>query len=229
MDSLSHSLFPFLAIFFPLLLLIIFAKPLLGLVIIGELEVGIVVKKFARRGLEAGKLIALDDESGFQADTLAPGWHFFYWPWQYKITKEPVVVIEQGEIGLVVAHAGLPIPPGHMLGEAVICDSYQDARTFLMRGGEKGRQLGMLTAGTYRINPALFTVITRRNADRHGMDAQDLLVYQVAADNVGIVTTLDGAPIEAGEIAGPVIPLHDNFQDAQAFLSGGGRRGLQEQ
>ena len=46
---------------------------------------------------------------------------------------------------------------------------------------------------------------------------------------VGIVTTLDGRPIEAGEIAGPAIAGHDNFQNAQAFLDGGGRRGLQEQ
>ena len=46
---------------------------------------------------------------------------------------------------------------------------------------------------------------------------------------VGIVTTLDGPPIEAGEIAGPTIAGHDNFQNAQAFLDGGGRRGLQEQ
>jgi uncharacterized membrane protein YqiK len=43
------------------------------------------------------------------------------------------------------------------------------------------------------------------------------------------VTTLDGRPIEAGEIAGATIPAHDNFQNAQAFLDGGGSRGLQEQ
>jgi len=43
------------------------------------------------------------------------------------------------------------------------------------------------------------------------------------------VTTLDGRPIEQGEIAGPLIADHDNFQNAQAFLAGGGRRGLQEQ
>jgi uncharacterized membrane protein YqiK len=46
---------------------------------------------------------------------------------------------------------------------------------------------------------------------------------------VGIVTTFDGVPIEEGEIAGPVIPDHDNFQNAQKFVNGGGRRGLQEQ
>ena len=46
---------------------------------------------------------------------------------------------------------------------------------------------------------------------------------------VGIVTTLDGQSIEAGEIAGPVVAGHENFQNAQAFIDVGGRRGLQEQ
>src|SRR6185436_17972192 len=45
----------------------------------------------------------------------------------------------------------------------------------------------------------------------------------------GIVTTLDGAPIEAGDLAGGSVPGHDSFQNAQAFLSSAGRRGLQEQ
>jgi uncharacterized membrane protein YqiK len=61
------------------------------------------------------------------------------------------------------------------------------------------------------------------------MAREQLLVYAVEPDQVGIVTTLDGAPIEEGEIAGPVVPAHDSFQDAQRFLEGGGRRGLQEQ
>jgi uncharacterized membrane protein YqiK len=54
-------------------------------------------------------------------------------------------------------------------------------------------------------------------------------VYQVAADMVGIVTTLDGLPIPEGEIAGPTIAGHNNFQNAQAFIDREGSRGLQEQ
>jgi len=99
-----------------------------------------------------------------------------------------------------------------------------------MKGGdEKGRQLAILTAGTYRINTALFTVITAANAHHHGMRPEQLRLYSISPDKVGIVTTFDGNPIESGEIAGPVIPDHDNFQNAQKFISGGGRRGLQEQ
>ena len=94
--------------------------------------------------------------------------------------------------------------PERILGKVVDCDNFQDARKFLVNGGEKGRQLGILTAGTYRINTALFTVITSYNAlgARHEPRRNSQL-QRVEPDMVGIVTTLDGRPIEAGEIAGP--------------------------
>jgi len=201
----------------------------LGLVIIGERQVGIVVKKFSNRVLAPGHLIALNGEAGYQADTLAPGWHFFYWFWQYSVEKAPVIEIPQGEIGLLVAADGRPIPSERILGQVVECDNFQDARKFLTAGGEKGRQLGILTAGTYRINTALFDIISAETAEDDGMTPAQLRVYSVQPDKVGIVTALDGAPISEGEIAGPVIPVHDNFQNGQKFIAGGGRRGLQEQ
>src|SRR6476619_596122 len=61
------------------------------------------------------------------------------------------------------------------------------------------------------------------------MTYAQLTLQRVEPDLVGIVTALDGRPIEAGEIAGSLILAHDNFQNAQTFLDGGGRRGLQEQ
>ncbi len=197
---------------------LLFAPTLLGLVTIREDQVGVVIKKFSARSLPAGQLIALDGEAGYQADTLPPGLHFGRWFWQFRVLKAPVVIVPQGEIALIVAAAGAPIPAERILGKVVACDSFQDARQFLLGGGEKGRQLGLLTAGTYRINPAVFNVITNQHT-----------VTRIASDQVGIVTTLDGLPIDAGEIAGPVVAGHDNFQNAQTFIGGGGRRGLQEQ
>ncbi len=202
---------------------------LLGMVLIRERQVGIVVKKFGARSLPPGRLLALDGEAGYQADTLAPGLHFGYFRWQYRILKMPVTVVPQGEIALVVAADGAPTPAERILGRIVDCDNFQDARKFLLNGGEKGRQLAILTAGTYRINHALFIVITSATAADHGMAPGQLFLQRVEPDMVGIVTTLDGRPIEAGEIAGPVIAGHENFQNAQAFMDGGGRRGLQEQ
>jgi uncharacterized membrane protein YqiK len=201
----------------------------MGTVLIRELQVGIVVKRFGSRALAPGRLIALDGEAGYQADTLAPGLHFGFWRWQYRIIKVPAAIVPQGEIALVLAADGAAIPSERLLGKIVQCDNFQDARKFLLNGGEKGRQLGILTAGTYRINTAQFNVITGVVASDHGMVASQLQLLQVESDRVGVVTTMDGRPIEAGEIAGPVIPGHENFQNAQAFLDGGGRRGLQEQ
>ncbi len=202
---------------------------LAGVVFISERQVGIVIKRISSKTLPPGRLMALNGEAGYQAKTLSPGLHFGYWPWFYSVKKVPVTVIPQGEIGLVVAADGAAIPPERILGKIVKCDNFQDARAFLLNGGEKGRQLGILTAGTYRINTALFTVITAGNAEQHGMHPKNLRVYHVQPDMVGIVTTLDGRPIEEGEIAGLYIPGHNNFQDAQAFLDSGGQRGLQEQ
>jgi uncharacterized membrane protein YqiK len=201
----------------------------LGMVLIRERQVGIIVKRFGSRALAPGRLLALDGEAGYQADTLAPGLHSGFWRWQYRIIKVPVTIVPQGEIALVLAADGAAIPSERILGKIVDCENFQDARKFLLNGGEKGRQLGILTAGTYRINTALFNVITGVMAAENGMSPDQLQLLQVESDRVGIVTTRDGRPIEAGEIAGPVIPGHENFQNAQAFLDGGGRRGLQEQ
>lgn len=218
----------FTAVGIAILALLIFVPIVLGAVLIQERQVGIVVKRFGGRPLAPGRLIALNGEAGYQADTLAPGLHFRYWRWQYRILKVPVTVVPQGEIALVLAADGAAIPPERILGRIVDSDNFQDARKFLANGGEKGRQLGILTAGTYRLNLALFAVITAVTAPEHGMAHQQLSLQRVEPDLVGIATTLDGQPIEPGEIAGPVIPGHDNFQNAQAFLDDRGRRGLQE-
>src|SRR4249920_2549438 len=71
-----------------------------GAVLIKERQVGIVVKRFASGALPPGHLIALNGEAGYQANTLAPGLHFGYWRWQYRILKKWVTVVPQGEIAL---------------------------------------------------------------------------------------------------------------------------------
>src|ERR1044071_7638370 len=102
-----------------LLVVVALAGTARGVVVIGERQVGIVVKKFSNRALAPGHLIALNGEAGYQADTLAPGWHFFYWFWQYSVEKAPVIEIPQGEIGLLVAADGRPIPSERILGQVV--------------------------------------------------------------------------------------------------------------
>jgi uncharacterized membrane protein YqiK len=195
---------------------------------IHEMQAGLVVKRFGRP-LPSGRIIAVAGEAGYQARLLPPGWHFGLWRWQYRVIKVPVTVVRPGEIALVVAADGDAMPAERVLGRAVECDNFQDAEAFLRHHGERGRQIAFLTAGTYRINPALFEIVTPATASRYDMAPGDLHVHQLSPDRVGIVTMLDGQSIPAGDLAGPVVDGHDSFQRGQAFIDAHGCRGLQEQ
>lgn len=199
-----------------------------GLHVIRAHESGLVVRRFGR-SMPPGRLIALNGEAGYQADLLPPGWHLGLWRFRYQVVRVPMVIIPPGEIGLVVAADGEATPAENILGHEVECEDFQNARAFLSNGGERGRQLGFLRAGSYRINPALFQIVTSRNAEQFDMDTDQLRVFSVPNDKVGIVTTLDGRPIATGDLAATVVENHDNFQRGQAFIDAGGGRGLQEQ
>jgi len=196
--------------------------------VIKEDESGLVIKRFGQP-LPSGRIIALDGEAGYQARLLSPGWHFGLWRWQYKVERVPLVVVQPGEIAVVVAADGEAIPPERVLARSVSCDHFQDAEGFLRNHGERGRQIAVVTAGTYRINPALFEVVTPDTAKQHDMVPAQLHVYQVPPDRVGIVTMLDGRPIPAGDLAGPIVAGHESFQRGQAFVDANGCRGLQEE
>jgi uncharacterized membrane protein YqiK len=199
----------------------------LGVWVIAANQSGLVVKRFGPP-LASGRIVASNGEAGYQARLLPPGWHFGLWRWRYRVVTVPVVIVRPGEIALVVAADGAPIPSERVLAKAVDADNFQDAEAFLRNGGERGRQSAFLTAGTYRINPALFEVVTTESAPKYGMAPKDLHVYQMPPDRVGIVTVLDGRPIPSGDLAGPSVSGHESFQRPQAFMAAGGCRGLQE-
>ena len=106
----------------------------------------------------------------------------------------------------VVAADGAPIPPERILGREVACDNFQDAEAFLRGGGEHGRQLGILTAGTLPHQPGAVQGGDGRATPQHfGMTPDAAAAStQIPPDKVGIVTALDGRPIPAGDLAGPV-------------------------
>ncbi len=193
---------------------------LLGIVFVPEDKIGLVTKKFVlfgeKKELPDGRIIAVDGEAGFQAQTLAPGIYFWKWIWQYEITLQALTIIPQGKIGLFVAKDGKELETGHILARKVECDAFQNAEAFIRNGGRKGRQSAYITAGTYRINTFLFEVIITE-------------MTSINENMVGIVTTLDGLPIEEGAIAGRYIESHNNFQDADAFFAHQGNKGLQPQ
>jgi uncharacterized membrane protein YqiK len=193
---------------------------LFGIVVISENQVGVVNKSFVlfgkNRVLPDGKIIALNGEAGYQADTLGPGMHLFYWPWQYAVERVGFVTIPQNQLGIVESRDGVALSAGRILARRVDCDTFQDARKFLMNGGERGAQMTIIPPGTYRVNTALFTVKLAPATD-------------IPDNMVGVVTTREGSPLPSGEIAGSEVTGHNLFQDAQAFIDRGGFKGMQTQ
>ena len=193
---------------------------LFGMVIVPEDRIGLVTKKFVLFGenkeLPDGRIIATRGEAGFQAKALAPGLYFGMWVWQYDVTMQQFTIIPEGKIGLVMAKDGAEIPTGNILAQRADCDNFQDAEKFLNNGGQKGRQTVYITAGSYRINTMLFQI-------------SEAEMVRIQESMVGIVTTLDGLPIEEGQIAGKLIDGHNNFQNFDAFIKNNGNRGLQPQ
>ena len=195
---------------------------LFGIVIVPEDKIGLVTKKFvlfgANKELSGDRIIATNGEAGLQSDYLAPGIHYFKWPWQYQIDMTGFVVVPEGHIGLVNAKDGKIIQTGRILARRVECENYQDAKGFLDNGGQKGRQSAFIPNGVYKINTHLFEVSVVKQAN-------------IQDNMVGIVTTLDGDPLPEGAIAGKIIDnsTHKNFQNFDMFLENGGNRGLQQQ
>lgn len=198
------------------LAVLVLSKFLLGWVLIREDQVGHVVKKLSSRQMPQGRIVALNGEAGYQARTLPPGLHLWLWPWMYRVDKRPIVTIEPGKIGLVVAKDGNALPADRILAARVECDNFQDAEAFLRNGGQRGKQSAVLTAGMFRINLVLFDVF---KSD----------VTMVPPGKVGILTAMDGASMPRGQMAAPAVEGHKNYQEPELFIARGGCRGLQEQ
>ncbi|MEI6308697.1 MAG: SPFH domain-containing protein [bacterium] len=131
--------------------------------IIGPTQVGLVTKRFSFGKLHQDNPIAFQGEAGYQADLLMPGWRWKFWM-PYRVDKFPWVQVPAGEIGVVVAQVGAPLPIGAK--SAVFKPefaNFSDLRKFIALGGQKGVQRPVLPPGTLvPIHPVGFMVITRR-------------------------------------------------------------------
>jgi uncharacterized membrane protein YqiK len=272
-----------------IIIVFLFCLPrLLGIVYIPHTQVGIIEKIWSSKGsLREGQIIARSGEAGFQTRFLRGGIHFGLYPWQYRIHREPLVVVSEGKMAYIYARDGVPLEPTQTLGRNVDSNHFQDAGKFLEAGGQRGRQRGILREGVYAINLALFVVISdervfsgpvKEAADRYeswraqlasmrafdpvvigsGAGGQSLVRSNLAegtaseagsrhpqavstpdfepnTDTIGVVSIQDGPTIGSGEIIAPEVKIsegkrdHNYFQDPEAFLELGGKRGKQLQ
>ncbi len=130
--------------------------------IIGPTEVGLVTKRFSKEKLPEDNPIAFLGEAGYQADLLMPGWRFKFWV-LYAVEKHPWVQVRAGEIGVVVAQTGKPLPVGAKSAESVSeLNLITDLRAWLKAGGQKGVQRPVLPPGSLMpVHPVGFLIITR--------------------------------------------------------------------
>lgn len=186
-----------------------------GLTYISRYQVGIKTKKMFGAKMPQGQIIARNGEIGIQADTIMPGLYWFN-PMTWKIEKERVIVVGEEEIGVVESVDGEPIPTGRLLGDAVECNHFQDARAFLDGKGKKGPQVAILRPGTYRINTRAFVIKNKP-------------VTNIDEEMIGVAIAMDGKPLPSGYIIAPrpEDDSHRFFQDGQAFINTSGYRGPQ--
>lgn len=192
---------------------------------IGPSEVGLVAKRFSRQKLGDDNLIAFNGAAGYQAELLMPGLRFRLWP-LYGVEKFPWVQIPAGQIGVVLAQVGNPLPVG---AKSAVYKTqfgqFADLELFIKEGGQKGVQRPVLPPGTtLPIHPVAFMVITRDRTfglpvnpelsaasgpitpASFNLRDEDFEVFQIrrgndARDIVGIVNTLEGNPLPSGDIS----------------------------
>jgi len=78
---------------------------------IGPSEVGLVRKRYGSGALKDDNPVALRGEAGYQAELLMPGLRWRLWP-VYSVDRRPWVQVPAGEIGVVIAQVGQPLPIG---------------------------------------------------------------------------------------------------------------------
>ena len=132
--------------------------------IVGPTEVGLVMKRFGFRKLKDDNPIAFHGEAGYQADLLMAGRRWK--PWLlYEVQMYPWVQVPAGEIGVVIAQVGSPLPIGAK--SAIYKKSFanfSDLRSFVTSGGQKGVQRPVFPPGTLApVHPVGFLVITKSN------------------------------------------------------------------
>jgi len=220
---------------------------------IGPTQIGLVRKRFGGR-LPDDNPVAFHGEAGYQADLLMPGLRFKLCL-VYAVTKHPWVQVPAGQIGIVIAQIGQPLPIGAksaIYSEAF--GNYTDIRAFVGGAGEKkikgqkGVQRPVLSPGTLApIHPVAFLVITkpqvygvpisevRRQQGPMtfasfglGQTALDVTRIEPQAtesghvlDMIGVVTTLEGDPLPAGDIASRL----GGFADIEAMEEAVAARG----
>lgn len=184
---------------------------------VGAREIAIKERRYVGAKMPPGRVVATEGEVGIQADVLKPGLHLIKFPFERVVRKVPLIEIGADELGIIEAVDGEPMPTGRIFAPdraQNAHNNFQDPIAFIKQGGVKGIQLRTLPPGLWPIHPYLFRVSI----------ATATVIPQ---GKVGVMTSSDGAPLDAGRLLGKAIDGHHNFQDAERYISSGGQKGPQ--
>ncbi len=153
---------------------------------IGPTEIGLVNKRLSFKKLSDDNPIAFNKEAGYQYELLMPGLRFKFWP-IFHIEKHPWVQVPAGEIGVVIAQVGKPLPMGAK--SAVYkkeFGNFLNVKEFISLGGQKGVQRPVLPPGSLvPIHPVGFLVITKKQV--YGLPVAPE-IRELAAKRNGVLT-----------------------------------------
>jgi uncharacterized membrane protein YqiK len=207
---------PYLVVvFIALIVLIVILRRFL--VNVGAIEIAIKERRYFGAKMPPGRVVATEGEVGIQADVLKPGLHFINPITEKIVRKVSLIEIGPDEMGIIEAIDGEPMPAGRIFAPdraQNAHNNFQDPIAFIKQGGVKGIQLRTLPPGLWPIHPYLFRVSV----------AKATIIPQ---GKVGIVSTADGAQLDAGRLLAKAISGHRNFQDAEQFIAAGGQKGPQ--
>src|SRR5580765_8136437 len=184
---------------------------------VGAREIAIKERRYLGRRMPPRRVVATEGEVGIQADVLKPGLHLIKWPFEKVVHKVALIEVGSDELGIIEAVDGDPMPPGRIFAPdraQNAHNNFQDPIAFIKKGGVKGIQLRTLPPGLWPIHPYLFRVSIAKTT-------------VIPQGKVGIVTSADGAPLDAGRLLGKAIKDHLSYQNAELFVSAGGQRGPQ--
>jgi uncharacterized membrane protein YqiK len=197
-----------------IVLLVLLSKLLVN---VGAREIAIKERRYLGAKMPPGRVVATEGEVGIQADVLKPGLHLIKYPFERVVRKVPLIEIGSDELGVIEAVDGEPMATGNIFAPdraQNAHNNFQDPIAFIKRGGVKGIQLRTLPPGLWPIHPYLFRVSVSK-------------ATVIPPGKVGIVTSADGARLDAGRLHGKAVDGHHSFQDAEQFVSHGGQKGPQ--
>ncbi len=180
------------AIRFVGVLLVLIGIATTSFVVVGDGHFAQVFKVMGGTPLTAGKIVAINGETGPQGYVIRPGLHFS--PFINLVnnvdTAKTETNIPNGQLGVLTAKDGVPLRAGQAFADPFPTKlGYQmlDAETFLKNGGQQGPQLTVLPPGKYVLNTYLWQVDIK--------SAQD-----IEAGFVGVVKSNVHAAVDFGTL-----------------------------